>query len=265
MEHRSKVRTCLWFEKGGRAAAEWYVTLLPGSEIQAVHEHGRPDDPMVVEFTLAGAPMMVLTVGGGPAPSEAASISVLTEDQRETDRLWSALTGDGGEEGPCGWAKDRFGVSWQVMPKRLPELLALPDREAADRAMRAMMEMKRIDSPPSKRRRASGVDAMTRTIRPRCTCGRVVLDDANDMRVESGSLRRQSVKPEIATWQFFGGVRVRHRGRRVAADRCPPHGGAGGSANPRPGCGLQTVEGATWTIRCARSRSPNPAGPTSCV
>src|SRR5690606_36251808 len=89
MTYRSKVRTCLWFEKHGLKAAEFYVSLLPNSEIDAVYPHGNPDDPMVVEFTLHGCPMMILTGGPHYKLSPAASISVLTKDQEETDHLWS--------------------------------------------------------------------------------------------------------------------------------------------------------------------------------
>ncbi|MGB3553318.1 MAG: VOC family protein [Jannaschia sp.] len=88
--------------------------------------------------------MMILTAAPGKEPSPAASISVLTEDQAETDRLWAALT-DGGEPGQCGWATDRFGISWQVVPKRLPDLLASPDAELSGRVMQAMMKMTKID------------------------------------------------------------------------------------------------------------------------
>ena len=154
MEHKSKVRTCLWFASGGLEAARRYVSLLPGSEIDTILPHGNPDDPMVVEFTLAGAPMMILTASGGPAPSAAASISVLTEDQAETDALWAAVT-DGGEEGRCGWAIDRYGVSWQIVPKRMPELLGSDDPEVARRAMEAMMAMRKIDIPVMERAAAA--------------------------------------------------------------------------------------------------------------
>ncbi|WP_114391287.1 VOC family protein [Notoacmeibacter marinus] len=145
MEFKSKVRTCLWFEKGGHAAARFYVSLLPDSAIDAVHENGQPDDPMVVEFTLAGAPMMILTGGPQYKLSPAASISVMAEDQDETDRLWSALLADGGEESMCGWLVDRFGVSWQIVPKAMSRLLTSDDRAAAGRAAQAMMQMKKID------------------------------------------------------------------------------------------------------------------------
>lgn len=145
MEFRSKVRTCFWFEKGGRDAAEYYVSLLPDSAIDGVYDHGRPEEPMVVEFTLAGAPMMILTAGPLYKHSPAASISVLTKDQAETDRLWTALLDGGGEESFCGWLTDRFGVSWQIVPETLPRLLGNPDREAASRAQVSMMRMKKID------------------------------------------------------------------------------------------------------------------------
>ena len=111
MEHASKVRTCFWFEKGGHDAAQEYVMLMPGSRIEAVRENGQPDDPMIVEFTLADAPMMILTAGPRHKLTPAASISELTEDQDETDRLWAALTPKGGEAGRCGWIVDRFGMS----------------------------------------------------------------------------------------------------------------------------------------------------------
>ncbi|MGF1543220.1 MAG: VOC family protein [Parvularculaceae bacterium] len=145
MEFKSKVRTCLWFETGGRDAADFYVSLLPDSEIENVLEHGRPDDPMIVEFTLAGAPMMILTAGPHYKLTPAASISVLTEDQAETDRLWEALLANGGEEMQCGWLTDRFGVSWQIVPKALPRLMGQPDREAGARVQAAMMRMRKID------------------------------------------------------------------------------------------------------------------------
>lgn len=145
MELKSKVRTCLWFETGGLEAANHYVTLIPDSTIDNVLPHGRSeDDPMIVEFTLSGAPIMILTAGDHFKLTPAASISVLTDDQAETDQLWDALT-DGGEESQCGWAIDRFGLSWQIVPRRLPELLADPDPERAGRAMQAMMQMKKID------------------------------------------------------------------------------------------------------------------------
>ncbi len=140
-----KVRTCLWFQKGGAEAAEFYISLLPESRIDGVMDHGVPDDPMVVEYTLAGAPMMHLTGGPHFKMTPAASISVLTKDQAETDRLWSALLTGGGEESRCGWLTDRYGLSWQIIPERLIELQRVPDREAAGRVRDAMMKMRRIE------------------------------------------------------------------------------------------------------------------------
>lgn len=145
MTTQQKVRTCLWFARRGIDAAEFYVGLLPDSRIDAVFDHGRADDPMVVEFTLAGAPMMILTAGDMFQHSPAASISVLTKDQAETDRLWSALLADGGKESMCGWLSDKYGVSWQIVPEALPRLFNDPDTAAASRARAAMMQMKKLD------------------------------------------------------------------------------------------------------------------------
>ena len=145
MKFNSKVRTCLWFDSQGEDAASFYVSLLPDSEIEAVYRPEPNAPALVVEFTLAGAPFM--TLNGGPQYSHtpAASISVLTKDQEETDRLWTALAADGGVESQCGWLIDRFGVSWQIVPERLVELINAEDRAAAGCAMAAMMQMRKID------------------------------------------------------------------------------------------------------------------------
>lgn len=140
-----KVRVCLWFQEGGVEAAKYYVSLLPDSRIDAVFEHGNPDDPMVVEFTLGGVPMMILTGGDMYKLTPAASISVLTKDQSETDRLWSALLDGGGQESMCGWLEDRYGVAWQIVPEILPKLINDQDRAAGRRAQVAMMQMRKID------------------------------------------------------------------------------------------------------------------------
>jgi predicted 3-demethylubiquinone-9 3-methyltransferase (glyoxalase superfamily) len=145
MTYRSKVRTCLWFEKGGLDAANFYVSLLPWSAIDTVLAHGQSADPMVVEYTLHGAPMIHLTAGPHYKLAPAASISVLTKDQEETDRLWAALIAEDGSESMCGWLTDRFGVSWQIVPEALPRLLGHPDPATAARARMAMTEMKKIN------------------------------------------------------------------------------------------------------------------------
>lgn len=143
---QSKVRTCLWFNGRAREAAEFYVSLLPDSQIDEAWtlEEGAEDDH-IIEFTLAGTPMMILNGGDYFKLNEAASISVLTEDQAETDHLWAALMADGGEETMCGWLKDRFGVSWQIVPKRLVALAYHPDKAIAARVREAMMSMRKID------------------------------------------------------------------------------------------------------------------------
>ena len=145
MEFNAKVRTCLWFDDQIENAANFYVSLMPDSIIENTVQPDPDGRPLVIEFTIGGTPFMLLNGGPMFTHSEAASISVLTEDQDETDRLWSALTADGGGEGQCGWLKDRYGVSWQVVPKTMPRLLSDPDREAAGRVMQAMMTMKKID------------------------------------------------------------------------------------------------------------------------
>lgn len=141
----AKVRTCLWFAGNGEEAARFYVSLLPDSRIERSFRP-KPGEPvLVMDFTLSGTPYQVLNGPPMFRHSEAASISVLTNDQAETDRLWAALTAGGGEESRCGWLKDRFGVSWQIVPATLPKLLGDADRAAAGRAMEAMMTMRKID------------------------------------------------------------------------------------------------------------------------
>lgn len=141
----ARVRTCLWFERDGEAAASFYTGLLPESRIESVYRPDPDAPPLVLDFTLGGAPYQILNGGPGFPPTEAASISVLTEDQIETDRVWDALTADGGKEGRCSWLTDRWGVSWQIVPRVLVECLTSEDRAAADRASQAMLGMGRID------------------------------------------------------------------------------------------------------------------------
>lgn len=142
---KPRVRTCLWFESDGEAAAEFYVSLLPGSYIEAVSRPAPGGPALTVEFTLAGTPYKVLNGGPTYELSPAASIAVRTVDQAETDRLWEALVAEGGTEGRCGWLIDRFGVSWQIVPEALGRMSGASDREAARRATEAMLKMTRID------------------------------------------------------------------------------------------------------------------------
>lgn len=141
----AKVRTCLWFDGDGEEAARFYTSLLPDSAIETLFRPNPDAPPLVINFTLAGTPCQALNGGPKFQHSEAASIAVTTKDQQETDRLWSALAGNGGSESRCGWLKDRFGVSWQIVPEALPRLLASDDRVAAERATQAMLSMRKID------------------------------------------------------------------------------------------------------------------------
>ncbi|MGJ3231856.1 MAG: VOC family protein [Oceanicaulis sp.] len=142
MEFKAKARTCLFLADQAEAAAEFYITLLPDSRIDAVYRPD-PDGPaLVVEFTLSGAPYMTMNGNPEPAPSYMTSISVLAKDQAETDRLWDALT-EGGEESLCGWLKDRYGVHWQIVPEALPRLMG-EGPETAQKVSAALMKMKKI-------------------------------------------------------------------------------------------------------------------------
>jgi predicted 3-demethylubiquinone-9 3-methyltransferase (glyoxalase superfamily) len=140
------IRTCLWFNGRGRDAAEFYCALIPGSRIEATYEvAGEERASWLIDFTLGGVPYQILDAGPGFTLSEAVSISVETHDQAETDRLWAALTANGGEESNCGWLKDRYGVSWQVFPRRLTELTLMADKNVRAKAIAAMMKQKKID------------------------------------------------------------------------------------------------------------------------
>lgn len=139
------VRTCLWFNGGGQAAAEFYVTLLPDSRIESLFTPDPARPPLVIDFTLGGVPYQILDAGPMFPQSEAVSIVVTTPDQAETDRLWAALTADGGNESQCGWLKDKWGVSWQIVPAAVMQLFTQPDKAAAARAMAALMQMQKLD------------------------------------------------------------------------------------------------------------------------
>ena len=143
----SSIRTCLWFRDGrGREAAEFYCALIPGSRVEKIFAGDAGHGPFsVIDFSLGGVPYQILDAGPHFTLTEAVSISVATVDQAETDRLWVALTADGGEESVCGWLKDRFGVSWQIYPKRLTELTMSSDKNVSAKAMAAMMQQKKID------------------------------------------------------------------------------------------------------------------------
>jgi predicted 3-demethylubiquinone-9 3-methyltransferase (glyoxalase superfamily) len=141
----AKVRTCLWFHGEGEEAANFYVSLLPNSRVENVLRPS-PDEPvLLVDFTLDGTPYQTLNGGSTFTLSEAASISVLTRHQEDTDRLWNALAIDGGREGQCGWLVDRYGLSWQIVPEAVPRLLSDSDQAAVRRVMQALIRMKKIN------------------------------------------------------------------------------------------------------------------------
>jgi predicted 3-demethylubiquinone-9 3-methyltransferase (glyoxalase superfamily) len=145
-----KITPFLSFDGQAEEAARFYVSLLPDSQIDRVTRSpmDTPGGPagtvLMVEFTLAGTPYLALNTPGFSF-SEAVSFLIACADQAETDRLWAALTADGGEGIACGWLKDRWGVFWQVTPTRLMELITDPDRDRARRAMEAMVKMIKID------------------------------------------------------------------------------------------------------------------------
>jgi len=142
------ITPCLWFDTEGEAAAEFYTSVFPNSKIFDITRYGSagPRDEgtvMTVHFVLNGQPFIALNGGPDFTFNEAISLEVICEDQEEVDNYWDTLS-EGGEEGPCGWLKDKFGVSWQIVPRRLYELIQDPDREKAQRAMAAMLGMKKI-------------------------------------------------------------------------------------------------------------------------
>ncbi|HET7845102.1 MAG TPA: VOC family protein [Xanthomonadales bacterium] len=145
-----KIQPCLWFDKNAEEAARFWAETFPDTRIDAIHRapgdypSGKKGDVLTIEMTILG--MRCLLLNGGPEFrfDEAISFQVATEDQSETDRYWNAITKNGGQESACGWCKDRFGMSWQITPKRLTQLIT-QGGETATRAFDAMMTMRRID------------------------------------------------------------------------------------------------------------------------
>ena len=153
----------LWFDTEGEEAAEFYCSVFPNSKITNVTHYGEagPREAgmvLTVDFVLDG--QEYTAINGGPDFNfdEAISLLINCADQDEVDYYWSKLS-EGGEEGPCGWLKDRYGLSWQVVPKRLPELLGDPDRERSQRVMAAMLQMGKIDIAALEEAAADGARA----------------------------------------------------------------------------------------------------------
>ena len=153
----SKITPCLWFNGDAEEAVNFYVSLLPDSRIETVQRNsvdgpgGKAGTVLVVEFTLAGLPFMALNGGMSVEYTHAVSFKIDCADQAEVDRLWDALTANGGQAVRCGWLKDRFGVSWQIVPHDLPKYIGGPNREGAARAMQAMLGMVKLDIAALKR------------------------------------------------------------------------------------------------------------------
>ena len=145
----NEITPCLWFDTEGEDAAKLYTSVFPNSKILNISRYGEagPKDAgtvMTVDFELGGQKFLALNGGPEFKFSEAISFQVSCETQDEVDMFWSKLS-EGGEEGPCGWLKDRFGLSWQIVPTALPRLLGDPDQEKAQRVMAAMLKMRKID------------------------------------------------------------------------------------------------------------------------
>jgi predicted 3-demethylubiquinone-9 3-methyltransferase (glyoxalase superfamily) len=147
----SKIAPCLWFDGEAEDAANFYVSLLPDSKIETVQRNvidspaGKAGSVLVVEFSLAGQFFMALNGGTRFEYTPAVSFKIDCADQTEVDRLWDALCANGGQAVRCGWLRDRYGVSWQIVPSALPNYLGGPDREGAKRAMQAMLSMVKLD------------------------------------------------------------------------------------------------------------------------
>lgn len=149
MTHKNTL--CLWFDGTALEAANFYARTFPDSTVEAVHKApgdypaGKQGDVLTVEFTVMGIACLGLNGGPGIQHNQAFSFQVATDDQAETDRLWQAIVGNGGEEVGCGWCRDKWGLSWQITPRVLTAAITHPDPAAAKRAFEAMMGMVKID------------------------------------------------------------------------------------------------------------------------
>lgn len=146
-----RIQPCLWFDKNAEEAAEFYAATFPDSRVIRVNRapgdypSGKAGDALTVEFTVLGQPFLGLNGGPAFAFNESISFQVFTDTQEETDRYWSALVSNGGQESACSWCKDRFGLSWQIVPRVLMAGLSDPDPSVSKRVFAAMMTMTKID------------------------------------------------------------------------------------------------------------------------
>lgn len=147
----AKITTCLWFDHGkAREAAEFYASVFPNSHVGSGQDlcgqsSTKRGEEITVEFTVLGQSFVGLNGGARFSPNEAVSFQVFTDTQEETDRYWNAIVGNGGTESMCSWCKDRWGFSWQIVPRALMDGMVDPDPAAAKRVMEAMMKMRKID------------------------------------------------------------------------------------------------------------------------
>jgi predicted 3-demethylubiquinone-9 3-methyltransferase (glyoxalase superfamily) len=146
-----RIATCLWFDGKAEEAARFYAATFPDSSVGTINRSpldypsGKAGEVITVTFSVLGQDFLGLNGGPMYRFDEAISFQVYTDDQAETDRLWDAITADGGAESMCGWCKDKFGLSWQIVPRRLMDMMTSSDAAASQRAMGAMMQMKKID------------------------------------------------------------------------------------------------------------------------
>jgi predicted 3-demethylubiquinone-9 3-methyltransferase (glyoxalase superfamily) len=141
-----KITPFLWFEKEAKKIAEFYLSVFKEGSIKRVQTmEGTPSGNVeIVELELAGQPLTIMSAGPQFRLNEAFSLVIDCKDQAEVDYYWEALTADGGEESMCGWVKDKYGLSWQIVPRRLNELMNDPDKDKANRVIQAMLQMKKI-------------------------------------------------------------------------------------------------------------------------
>jgi len=151
MADTMRIATCLWFDKNAEEAARFYAATFPDSRVIAVRKspsdypNGKAGDVLTVEFTVLGQRFLGLNGGPNFKFDEAVSFQVFTDTQEETDRYWNAIVGNGGQESECSWCKDKFGLSWQIVPRALMDGMNDPDPAVAKRVMEAMMTMRKID------------------------------------------------------------------------------------------------------------------------
>jgi 2-polyprenyl-6-hydroxyphenyl methylase/3-demethylubiquinone-9 3-methyltransferase len=211
----SKNTICLWYDNDALDAATFYAQTFPDSAVGAVHRApgdypaGQQGNILMVEFTVMGIPCLGLNGGPGVQHNEAFSFQVATNDQAETDRLWNAIVGNGGQEKECGWCRDRWGLSWQITPRVLMDAVTGTDPAAAKRAFDAMLTMKKIDVAAIEAARRGGRRAAPRF---RCRPVRAGCQGSRQRR------RRRRARPPRPTRS--GGARTARAGTSAWPTSC---------------------------------------------